>query len=136
MGAKEGYNEFRSSEGHEILVGRTARDNDRLTFNVARQNDFWLHVAATPGSHVVIRNPGGLDRPPRATLEEAAALAAYFSKSRSGGRVAVHWTERRHVGKERGAPAGQVTLHRYKSVTVVPAIPPGVFSLEDPSEIA
>lgn len=135
MGAREGWIEFRSSEGLEILVGRTARDNDRLTFRVARPNDFWFHVAATPGSHVILRNPGGLDRPPRASMEEAAALAAWFSKSRGGGRVAVHWTLRHHVSKERGAPAGQVLLSRFQSVTVRPAIPPGVFAVDDPAGV-
>ncbi len=130
MPSSNPYMEYRSSDGVDILVGRTARDNDHLTFRVAAQNDFWLHVAATPGSHVVLRNPEGRDRPSRASLEEAAALCAFYSKSRNGGRVAVHWTQRRNVGKERGAPAGQVTLARYQSITVAPAIPPGVQAVD------
>jgi predicted ribosome quality control (RQC) complex YloA/Tae2 family protein len=124
--------EFRSSDGLEILVGRSARENDHLTFRVGGQNDFWLHVAATPGSHVVVRNPSNLARPPRATLEEAAQLAAWYSKSRAGGRVAVHWTQRRNVSKDRGAPAGEVQLRSYQSIQVTPRIPPGVFALDDP----
>ena len=124
--------EYRSSEGQEILVGRTAKDNDYLTFRIAGQNDFWLHVAATPGSHVVVRNPDGLDRPSRATLEEAAQLAAWYSKSRARGRVAVHWTQRRHVSKGRGAPPGEVLLGRFQSIQVAPAVPPGVFAMDEP----
>ena len=136
MAPKNPWMEFRSSDGLTILVGRTAHDNDRLTFREGAQNDFWLHVAPTPGSHVIIKNPGGLDRPPRATLEEAAALAAWFSKSRAGGRVAVHWTFRRHVSKERGAPAGQVSLRQYQSIKAAPAIPPGVVALDGTDDSA
>ncbi|MBM4320635.1 MAG: DUF814 domain-containing protein, partial [Deltaproteobacteria bacterium] len=72
--AKKGWFELCSSDGFSILVGRTAQDNDELTFAVAGQNDFWLHVAATTGSHVIVRNPAGLGRLPRRTLQEAAAL--------------------------------------------------------------
>jgi len=78
-----------------------------------------------------VRNPDGLPRLPRTTLDEAAALAAYHSKSRNAGRVAVHWTLRRFVHKERGAPAGQVLLDRYATVKVRPAIPSGVSELPE-----
>lgn len=111
---------YRSSDGFEILVGRSARDNDELTFRVADQDDFWLHVAPSSGSHVVVRNPDRLDRLPRATQREAAALAAWHSKSRAGGRVAVHLTRVRLVSKRRGAPAGQVQLKRFEVIQASP----------------
>jgi predicted ribosome quality control (RQC) complex YloA/Tae2 family protein len=107
---------FRSSDGFLILVGRTAADNDALTFELAAQDDFWLHVASVPGSHVVIRNPGRLARPPRLTLKQAAALAVLHSKAKAGGQAAVHWTLRRFVHKRRGAPAGEVVLDRFQSI--------------------
>jgi len=116
----ECYRRFRSSDGFDILVGRNARDNDVLTFKVANQNDIWLHVAATSGSHVVVRNPDNLKRLPKSTLREAAALAVHHSKSRDGGRVDVHYTPRRNVRKRRGAPAGQVQLSRFETVKVSP----------------
>jgi len=111
---------FTSSDGFEILVGRSARDNDALTFALADPDDFWLHVAPTSGSHVVVRNPDHLARLPRATLREAAALAVHHSKSRGGGKVAVHVTRCRFVTKQRGAPPGQVQLKRYETVQVSP----------------
>lgn len=120
----EPYRTFTSSEGFEILVGKNARDNDYLTFKVATPKDFWLHVAATSGSHVVVRNPDNLDRLPRATLREAAALAVQNSKSRNGGRVDVHYTQRSNISKRRGAPAGQVQIKRYDSVKVSPSEAP------------
>jgi predicted ribosome quality control (RQC) complex YloA/Tae2 family protein len=131
-GDRKGYWTYRSSDGFEILVGRTAAENDDLTFGVAAQDDFWLHVAPTPGSHVVVRNPDHLDRLPRTTLDEAAMLAAWYSKCRTAGRVAVHWCRRRDVRKERGSPAGQVMLNRFDAVKVRPGIPPGVVPVDVP----
>jgi predicted ribosome quality control (RQC) complex YloA/Tae2 family protein len=107
---------FTSPDGMEVLVGRTARDNDALTFQVASQRDFWLHVAGCPGSHVIVRNPDGLSSLPRETLRFAAALAARHSKAKSAGQVSVHVAQVKDVSKTRGAPAGQVSLKRYRSV--------------------
>ncbi len=111
---------FVSPDGMTVLVGRTAADNDVLSLRLAAPRDFWLHVAGEPGSHVVVRNPQGLDRLPRDTERFAAALAARYSKARRGGRVAVHVTTCAEVGKTRGQPAGQVSLGRYRSVQVAP----------------
>lgn len=104
-----------------VLVGRTASDNDVLTFKVGSPRDFWLHVAGQPGSHVVVLNPDNLDRLPRETARFAAALAARHSKAKRGGRVAVHLTQCSEVGKPRGLPAGKVTLKKYKSLQASPA---------------
>lgn len=114
------YKRYLSSDGFEILVGKNARDNDVLTFKIAGPHDFWFHVAATSGSHVVVVNPDHLDRLPRNTLKEAAELAALHSKSRDGGMVAVHYIQRDFVRKERGAPAGQVILQRKQTINVSP----------------
>ena len=100
----------------EILVGRTARDNDALTFQIASQRDFWLHVAGCPGSHVIVRNPEGLSSLPRETLRFAAALAARHSKARGAGQVSVHLAQVKDVSKPKGAPPGQVSLKRYLRV--------------------
>jgi predicted ribosome quality control (RQC) complex YloA/Tae2 family protein len=113
--------QFVAPDGMVVLVGRTAHDNDILTFKLASQNDFWLHVAGATGSHVVVRNPQGLHRLPRDTLRFAAALAAGYSKARRGGQVTVHVTYVREVKKPRGFPAGKVALSRYESVRITPS---------------
>jgi predicted ribosome quality control (RQC) complex YloA/Tae2 family protein len=106
-------------EGFEVLVGRGAAENDTLTFRVAEARDFWLHVAGTPGSHVVVRNPDGLERLPKRVLERAAELAAWHSKSRARqGKIEVHVCRVSDVSKRRGAPAGEVTLRRYETVRI------------------
>jgi predicted ribosome quality control (RQC) complex YloA/Tae2 family protein len=97
-----------SSDGFPILVGRSAADNDALTFHVAKGRDWWLHALGFPGSHVVVRNDAGGPLPP-ATLREAAWLAAYYSKARRQGQVEVAYVERKHVRRIPKAPLGQVT---------------------------
>lgn len=108
---------FPSSDGIEILVGRTSRDNDALTFHVARGNDLWLHAADVPGSHVIVRTPRSQPLP-RTTLEEAALLAAHYSKGKNDGVVTVRYTERKHLRKPKGAGAGRVSLAGGKTLDV------------------
>ena len=112
---------FVAPDGMVVLVGRTAVDNDILTFKLASQKDFWLHVAGESGSHVVVRNPQGLPRLPRETIRFAAALAAGHSKARKGGQVAVHIARVSDVKKPRGMPTGKVTITRFESVRVRPS---------------
>jgi predicted ribosome quality control (RQC) complex YloA/Tae2 family protein len=116
---------FTSPDGLIVLVGRTATDNDILTFKLASAQDFWLHVSGASGSHVVVRNLDGLDRLPRETLRFAAALAAGYSKARDAGRVVVHVSTCAAVHKRRGAPAGQVELRDFTVVRVLPRREPG-----------
>jgi predicted ribosome quality control (RQC) complex YloA/Tae2 family protein len=112
---------FVSPDGMTVLVGRTAHDNDLLSLKLASPRDFWLHVAGESGSHVVVRNPDGLERLPRETARFAAALAAGYSKAARGGRVAVHLSTCAEVSKRRGAPPGEVLLGRYSTVHATPS---------------
>jgi predicted ribosome quality control (RQC) complex YloA/Tae2 family protein len=114
-----GTRRYISSEGFEVLVGRAARDNDHLTFKVAKPNDLWLHAADYGGSHVVIRNPTRKDIPHR-TIIEAAQLAAHFSQARKDPKVDVHYTQRKFISKPKGAAPGLVRMSRFKNITVEP----------------
>jgi predicted ribosome quality control (RQC) complex YloA/Tae2 family protein len=111
---------FVSPDGMIVLVGKGARENDVLTVKLAAPGDFWFHVAAESGSHVVVRNPEGLDRLPRETQRFAASLAAGYSKARRGGRVAVHVARCADVEKPRGWEPGKVSLRRYSTVHAEP----------------
>ncbi len=112
---------FVSPDGMTVLVGKSAGDNDVVTFKLGKPRDFWLHVAGQSGSHVVVLNPEGLERLPRATRRFAAALAARHSKARRGGQVAVHATTCAEVRKPRGLPPGKVTLKRFQRLQASPA---------------
>jgi len=103
------YKSFRASSGAEIRVGRSAADNDALSFRHARGNDLWLHTADAPGSHVVLRLERGAE-PEQEDLLDAAHLAVHHSPLRERGRASVHVARCKEVHKPRGAKAGLVTL--------------------------
>ncbi len=113
---------FISSDGLEILVGKRSKDNDYLTFRIARSNDTWLHAADYPGSHVVIRNKNKQDIPQN-TLLEAAQIAAFYSKAKNENKAAVNYTLRKFVNKQKGAAAGLVSLSSFKTIIVKPLVP-------------
>jgi predicted ribosome quality control (RQC) complex YloA/Tae2 family protein len=117
-----GVRRYRSSDGYEMLVGRTSRDNDYLTLRVAKSFDLWFHAADYPGSHVVLRNPKRGQVPQRA-LVEAAQLAAKFSQANNdaGAKVAVNYCEKKFVTKPKGFAPGQVRLSSFKTILVEPA---------------
>lgn len=103
-----------------ILVGRSATDNDELTFRIASKEDHWLHVRDVSGSHVIIRRkPGQVT--PRPVIERAAALAAYHSKRKGESLCPVSLTSRKYVRKRKGDPAGTVVVEREEVLLVEPA---------------
>lgn len=115
-----GMRRYQTSDGYEVLVGRTARDNDQLTFRVARPNDLWLHAADYPGSHVVVRNATRKEIPQR-TIIEAAQLAAKFSQAGTDSKVTIHYTPRKFLTKPKGAAPGLVRMSSFKTINVAPA---------------
>jgi predicted ribosome quality control (RQC) complex YloA/Tae2 family protein len=108
--------------GWTVLVGRTDADNDRLSLHIAKPNDWWFHIRGMPGSHVVLLARPGSD-PDRATLKRAAAIAAYHSKARTAGLVAVSCTRARYVTKPRDAPPGTVQIRKEIILKVRPEAP-------------
>lgn len=112
--------EYRTRDGFTILVGKTAAENDHLTFKVAAPHDLWLHAAGHPGAHVVVRNPRRLQTLPDGAVLEAAAIAAWFSKGKNEQALDVHVAWRRHVRKGRGMSPGMVQLKRHRTVRVDP----------------
>jgi len=119
----EGVRLFASSDGCQMLVGRSGRDNHRLTFKLATPEDFWFHAQGCRGAHVIVRNPDRLSRPPEATLLAAAALAAWYSEAQGDDFADVQWTRRKYVRRPRGAAPGTVVLKRFETVRVQPGVP-------------
>lgn len=106
---------FTSSEGFTIHVGRSAEENDYLTFRVGRGKDMWLHVSGFHGSHVIIKLPKGQECP-RRTLREAAALAIHYSKARGNFRQEVTCGPVCNVRKAARRQPGKVTIANPKYV--------------------
>jgi len=107
---------YTSSENVPIYVGKNNTQNEYLTNRLASPNDTWLHTKDIPGSHVVIRSTGFGD----ATLEEAALLAAYYSRGKASSLVPVDYTLIRHVRKPNGAKPGFVIYDHQKTLFVTP----------------
>ncbi len=112
---------YYSPQGFAILVGRNARQNDQVTFDLAQGEDLWLHVRNAPGSHVVIRNAG--QTVSAETLHLAAQLAAYYSTLRGERAATVSYTPRRHVTRVPGGRPGQVYVRNEQTITVVAELP-------------
>ena len=109
---------FLSSDGYEILVGRSNVQNDELTHKLARRTDLWLHAQKIHGSHVIIRTDGL--EPPEATIAEAASLAAWYSQGREAGKIPVDITQVRFVRKPSGAMPGAVLYTDYTTLLAQP----------------
>ncbi len=117
VGERLPYRRFVAVDGAEILVGKSARDNDDLTFHVARGSDLFLHARDVPGSHVILRRQGRAE-PSSEALLDAATLAAHASKLRNELVVDVLYIERKHVRKPRGAAPGLVQTGSPRTLSV------------------
>lgn len=109
---------YRGPHGFVVVVGRNARENDQVTFKVARSRDMWLHAQGYHGAHVVILAENR--EVPFDTILYAAQLAAAYSKAAGGDNVAVDYTSRKNVWKVKGMPAGAVHFTQHKTVYVTP----------------
>lgn len=108
---------FRSSDGYDIYVGKNNLQNEELTFHVAKPTDIWFHANDIAGSHVILKTEGTpFEQVPDRAFEEAASLAAYYSKGREAGRVEVDYLERKNVKKPSGARPGFVIYHTNYSI--------------------
>jgi len=107
---------FISSTGEEIFVGRNNRQNDYLTLRFAAKADYWFHVKDLPGAHVIVRSSS----PSSAAIEEAAFLAAHFSRGTNSSNVAVDYTPIKNIRRHPVGKPGMVTYKNYRTVFVTP----------------
>jgi len=111
---------FISSEGIHIYVGKNNIENDYLTLKFADKRDLWFHTKDIPGSHVILKTLGDFTEK---TLNEAANLAAYYSKGRDSSKVPVDYTEVKNVHKPNGAKPGMVIYEKNKTIFITPEKP-------------
>ncbi len=109
-----------SSDGFDIYVGKNNLQNDELTFKTANGGDWWFHAKKIPGSHVVLLT-GGKEVPDRA-FEEAAALAAFYSKGKNQEKVEIDYLRRKDVKKPNGSKPGFVVYYTNYSMAIAPDI--------------
>ena len=111
-------NEFLSSDGFKILVGKNNKQNDFLTLKIANNDDLWMHTKNIPGSHVIIKSDG--KEIPESTIFEGAMLAAFFSKSKMSSQVPVDYTLKKNVKKPNGSKPGMVIYETNSTIYVTP----------------
>ena len=109
---------FESTDGYPIYVGRNNRQNDELTFKLARKDDLWLHASKVHGSHVIISCGG--TTPPDDTITQAAQLAAYYAETKGGQNLPVDVTPVKQVKKPANGKPGMVIYHTYRTVIANP----------------
>lgn len=105
-----------SSDGFDIFVGKNNYQNDELTFKIATGNDWWFHAKASAGSHVIVKTEG--KELPDRSFEEAARLAAYYSKAREQGKAEIDYIQKKHVKKPNGSKPGFVVYYTNYSMTI------------------
>lgn len=110
-----------SSDGFDIYVGKNNLQNDEITFKLGNANDWWFHAKKIPGSHVLLRAKGEVEIPDRA-FEEAAAIAAYYSKGSNQTLVEIDYLKRKDVKKPNGAKPGFVVYYTNYSLSIAPSI--------------
>ncbi|MCL2718318.1 MAG: NFACT family protein [Lachnospiraceae bacterium] len=111
---------YLSSDGFHMYVGKNNFQNEDITFKLADGGDWWFHAKGIPGSHVIIKTEGK-ELPDRA-YEEAAALAAYYSKGRDQEKVEIDYTERKNIKKPNAAKPGFVVYYTNYSMVIAPDI--------------
>ena len=112
-----------STDGYDIYVGKNNYQNEELTFKVATGNDWWFHAKGIPGSHVILKSNNEEDLPDR-VYEEAAALAAFYSKAKDSEKVEVDYIQKKNIKKVAGAAPGFVIYHSNWSMVATPKADP------------
>ena len=107
---------FISSDGYHMYVGKNNFQNEELTFKLATGNDWWFHAKGAPGSHVIVK--AGNDELPDSTFEEAAKLAAFYSKANTQDKVEIDYIQKKHIKKPAGAKPGFVIYHTNYSMMI------------------
>ncbi len=105
-----------SGDGYHMYVGKNNLQNEELTFQTAKGNDWWFHAKGAPGSHVIVQTNS--DELPDSTFEEAARLAAYYSSNRGADKVEVDYVEKKHVKKPNGSRPGFVVYYTNYSMMI------------------
>ena len=117
------FKTFEVEGGFTVYAGKSSENNDLLTVKWAKPNDLWFHARGSSGSHVVLKMGSGSGNPSKKAIEQAAAIAAWYSKMKNAKNVPVAMTEKKYVRKPKGVPAGTVVIEKEKVIFVQPRLP-------------
>ena len=115
---------FTVTGGFQVWAGKSGENNDLLSTRHTAKNDLWFHARGVGGSHVVLKIGTGKGEVSKQAIDQAAAIAAYYSKMKKSKLVPVTMCEGNYVRKPKGVPAGTVTVEREKTIYAEPGLPP------------
>ena len=115
---------FTVTGGFQVWAGKSSENNDLLSTRHTAKNDLWFHARGVGGSHVVLKIGTGRGEVSKQAIEQAAGIAAYYSKMKKSKLVPVTMCEGKYVRKPKGVPAGTVTVEREKTIYAEPGLPP------------
>lgn len=117
------FRHFKLEGKYDVYAGKDSKSNDLLTTQFAKSDDLWFHARGASGSHVIIRRQNKSEEIPKNIIQQAASIAAYYSKAKHSKLVPVAYTEKKYVIKRKGMPPGTVQLQREKVIMVEPKLP-------------
>lgn len=109
------YREFFTASGLQIWVGKSAKDNDKLTFSYGNGSDLWLHAHDVPGSHVVL-HLGSKHEADDESLKDAIQAALFFSKAKDRKEGEVCITQCKYVSRFGKNQPGKVQISHHRVV--------------------
>ena len=112
---------FVTEDGYHIYVGKNNLQNDELTFNFAKGNDWWFHSKKIHGSHVIVKVKDNEELPDH-IFEIAANVAAYYSSARESNKVEIDYVQKKEVKKPSGAVPGYVIYYTNYSLVATPSL--------------
>lgn len=111
------FRRFAITQKAVLYVGKSAKNNEQLTFSFAKPNDIWLHARGTSGSHCILR---GASMQNSTEIRRAAEIAAFYSAAKHSELVPVMYAEKKYVRRARNMPPGQVLLEKERVIMVTP----------------
>lgn len=109
------YREFYTASGLPIWVGKSAKNNEELTFRYAKGSDWWLHVTDYPGSHVILKGKKE-NEPDQESIQDAVQLALHYSKAKDEGRADICLTQCKYVTRFGRGQAGKVQISKHRVI--------------------
>lgn len=107
-------------DGFFAYVGRNSLGNQTLYSQKLGPKDLWFHAKDIPGSHVILKNPGGKPITP-SLVKDAAELAAAYSSAGSDTLVEVQYTTKGNLYSSKGKGRGFVLLRKFQTILVKPS---------------
>lgn len=104
-------------DNHLVYIGKNNKQNDYVTFKLAKKEDLWFHAKDIQGSHVILKQSNNISDD---LISKCASLAAFYSKAKKSSKVEVQYTTVKNIKKPKNSKPGFVVLNQYNSIFVEP----------------